>query len=279
METAPTNGSATSSYFETPYMAYRPSRSWYSFFHMPYQKSIKVELVGAPELPGPVSGEVWSQHEDTPWTDGTDSYFHSRFAYQPKLRFPWQPAIWSPPQGGWQGPGQLVGISMRFSAGSPWVSKFNQTGTFEHICEGNWELYIDNTTQLYGNNTSVDIAVKGYQASDHVAVFTGSEDFFGYSFGWAGQQTGLLTGTGLHQFTETSADLQTYRFFDHAPMQFKTSLSAQVNWHYDTGHNVPTNLCPPGTGCEVEYDVMSYLYLAKPHDASKDARVFPWGPN
>ena len=59
------------------------------------------------------------------------------------------------------------------------VGKFNQTGTFEHICEGNWEIYMDNTTQLFGNDTVVNIAQAGYQASNHVVVVTGSEDFFG----------------------------------------------------------------------------------------------------
>ena len=119
MESAPKNGTKTSSFFETPYMAYRPSRSWYSFFHMPYRHSIRIELVGSPDLPQAVQGEVWTQHQDSPWDAATDSYFHSRFAYQPRLRFPWQPAVWSPP-GGWRGPGQLVGISMRFSAPAPW---------------------------------------------------------------------------------------------------------------------------------------------------------------
>ena len=88
-----------------------------------------------------------------------------------------------------------------------------------------------------------------------------------------------MAGTGLHTFSPTGADLQTYRFFDRAPMRFTTSLHAQVNWHYDTGHNVPSDLCPPETGCGVEYDVLSYLYLAEPHDASGDAAAFPWGPH
>ena len=169
MESAPKNDTAESSYFETPYMAFRPSRSWYSFFHMPYRASIRIELVGATDLPQAVQGEVWTQHEDRPWNDATDSFFHSHFAYQPRLRFPWQPAVWSPP-GGWRGPGQLVGISMRFSAPPPWVGKFNQTGTFEHVCEGNWEIFMDNTTQLFGNDSSTNIAAAGYQASNHVVV-------------------------------------------------------------------------------------------------------------
>ena len=70
--------------------------------------------------------------------------------------------------------------------------------------------------------------------------------------------------------------LSSYQFFDAAPIQFESSLHAQVNWHYDTGHNVPADLCPPETSCSVEYDVMTYLHLAAPVKASNV--TFPWGP-
>ena len=62
-------------------------------------------------------------------------------------------------------------------------------------------------------------------------------------------------------------------------MQFTTSLHAQVNWAYDTGgagKNVPADLCPAGGGCEVEYDVLSYLYLARPADATAEVSQLPW---
>jgi hypothetical protein len=105
------------------------------------------------------------------------------------------------------------------------------------------------------------------------------QDMFGYSFGWASPNSGLLTGTPLwiEEPTAKTAGVQlsTYRFFDTAPIQFDSSLHAQVNWHYDTGHNVPANLCPPETGCKVEYDVMTYLYLAAPAKASN--ATFPMG--
>ena len=148
------------------------------------------------------------------------------------------------------------------------------------VCEGNWEIYIDNTTALFGNDSSVDPAKAGYQASEHVVVVTGSEDMFGYSFGWAEQITGLLSGTPLWVQSADGVDLSTYRFFDRAPMTFTASMSAQVNWAYDTGgagKNVPASLCPTTSGCTVEYDVTSYLYLSLPADATADAAGFPWG--
>ncbi len=62
-------------------------------------------------------------------------------------------------------------------------------------------------------------------------------------------------------------------------MGFTASMKAQVNWAYDTGgagKNVPASLCPAESGCVVEYDVMSYLYLSQPADATADAAAFPW---
>jgi len=271
------NASFQSGSFETPFLAFRPSRSWYSYFHMPYRRSIRIELVGAAELHGPVGCESWVQHSDVPWQED-DGYFHAHFAFQPRLKFPWQPAIFAPTDG-WRGPGQLVGLAMRFSAPPQLASAFG--GTMTHVCEGNWELYLDNTTALRGNDSRTDVAAAGYQASEHAVVVTGSEDMFGYSFGWASQTTGALSGTPLWVNHEPGAGVQlsTYRFFDNAPMQFTTSLHAQVNWAYDTGgagKNVPADLCPAGGGCEVEYDVLSYLYLARPADATAEVSQLPW---
>ena len=66
-----------------------------------------------------------------------------------------------------------------------------------------------------------------------------------------------------------------YRFFP-SPLRFTERAWGQVNWHYDTGHNVPADLCPPGEGCEIAYSVMSYWYLAQPRDASAEMRELPW---
>ena len=70
-----------------------------------YRHSIRIELVGSKDLPGPIGCESWVQHSDTPFEED-DAYFHAHFAYQPKLKFPWEPAIFTPP-GGWHGPGQV----------------------------------------------------------------------------------------------------------------------------------------------------------------------------
>ncbi len=126
------DGKVQSSNFETPYLAMRTANSWYCYFHMPYRKSVRLDLVASADIPGVVGGESWVQHNDAPFSPD-EGYFHARFAYQPKLRFPWQPAVFSP-VGGWKGPGQLVGLSMRFSAPKEWAAQF--PGTMEHVCEG-----------------------------------------------------------------------------------------------------------------------------------------------
>ena len=67
------------------------------------------------------------------------------------------------------------------------------------------------------------------------------------------------TGTTLWQNASTPSDrsLATYQFFP-SPLRFSERAHAQVNWHYDTGHNVPLDLCPEGEGCAIAYQIMSY---------------------
>jgi hypothetical protein len=36
-------------------------------------------------------------------------------------------------------------------------------GNFDHVCEGNYEIFVDNTTVKYGNDSSIDYAKAGYQ--------------------------------------------------------------------------------------------------------------------
>ena len=83
---------------------------------------------------------------------------------------------------------------------------------------------------------------------------------YGYSFGWGGDEAELGTKHSLWGTTwtgtswwdappfpqpgpSTGRKLATYQFFPH-PLRFTTAAWAQINWHYDTGHNVPANLCP-----------------------------------
>merc|ERR1719206_483758 len=88
-----------------------------------------------------------------------------------------------------------------------------------------------------------------------------------------------LAGTPLHYNDSEQIVLSAYRMFDKAPIRFAESLTAQVNWGYDIGHNVPANLCPPPPGsCPISYDILSYLYLAEPADASASKVHFPWSP-
>jgi hypothetical protein len=75
-----------------------------------------------------------------------------------------------------------------------------------------------------------------------VIAILGSEDYFGYSFGWSGDDR-KLGGGGLYGTEHSgttlwvqnkSVELATYNFMA-APIRFKQRLWAQVNWHYDTG--------------------------------------------
>ena len=62
-----------------------------------------------------------------------------------------------------KGPGHVVGTSMVFTSTEP--TKFS--GNFDHVCEGNFELFLDNATALLGNNSANDYVSDGYQTSPY----------------------------------------------------------------------------------------------------------------
>lgn len=271
-------GSESNAY-ESQYFAKRPTNSWHCFAPMPYKKSIRITLVS--KVSRAVRGYAYVYHDSRPWVEGS-GYFTALYEGNTVLRFPWEPAPILPPQG-ISGPGHLIGSALAFSGRDG--QKFG--GTFEHVCEGNYELFFDNATRRFGNDSAVDYRSAGYQTSEHVLAILGSEDYYGYSYGWAGAEPQLGTSGGLFgtRYSGTTywdppspnqtRTLATYRFFP-APLRFTHTAWAQVNWHYDTGHNVPRDLCPPDVGCEVAYSVTSYWYLAAPRDASEERNKLPW---
>ena len=269
--------STTSKQFETPAVAKRDSDSWWSYIEMPYMTAIKVELVSRASMT--VGGYVWVQHEDSPFDESSDGYFHAVFSSNPSLRFPLDtvPILNSESVAG---PGSLIGYAMVFTAdAAPPVF----AGDFNYVCEGNWEFFLDNATALRGNDSLVDVARVGHQASDGLVTFLGTEDAFGYSGGWSGESTGYYSGTPLWFQQGGRHALSTYRFFPGRPLRFSKELRAQVNWAFDVRRNPVFRAgspvwraCPAGTGCPMSYDVITYMYLATPRDASADAARIPW---
>jgi hypothetical protein len=128
-----------SSPFESKLFAKRPIGSWYTFAPMPYAVSIRIELVNS--LSSSVVGYTYVYHDNTLFDPVADSYFHAYYAPNSLLAFPWQPAPLLPPEGV-AGPGHVVGTAMVFTSQEP--AKFS--GNFDHVCEGNYELFVDNTT-------------------------------------------------------------------------------------------------------------------------------------
>lgn len=278
-----TAGGASEPY-ESLLFAKRPVGSWHSVAELPYAASLRLELVNGADAV--VAGYAVAYHESRRFAAGVDSYFHAVFSGNPSVAFPWEPVPLLPAGTGVAGPGHIVGVSLAFSAAAEVAPAF--PGNFDHVCEGNWEFFFDNTTRAFGNDTAVNPASAGFAVSEHVLAVLGSEDLFGYSYGWGGDERILGVNESLygtersgttvwqHPAADGSVRLSTYRFWD-APLRFSRAAWAQVNWGYDVGHNVPADLCPPApAGCRVTYDVMTYVYLAAPRDASADAKAFPW---
>jgi len=227
------SGTITSSQYDNMVVANRKTFSWWLHAPLPYRKSVKIELFSA--MNDIVEGSNMVTHENSPFEED-DGYFHAHFSANPMHKFPWQPV----PVVQAMGPGQLIGLSFVFRSTDPGKFGWPYNPSVTHFCEGNWEFYLDNGTQrLYGNDSSTDVARAGYQSSDHVVVWTGTEDLFGYSFGWTQNTAGWLAGTTMHYTDSEQIVLAAYHMFDGAPIRFEKSLVAQVNWGYDIGHNVP----------------------------------------
>eukprot|EP00658_Telonema_sp_P-2_P065066 TRINITY_DN54409_c0_g1_i2.p1 TRINITY_DN54409_c0_g1~~TRINITY_DN54409_c0_g1_i2.p1 ORF type:complete len:354 (+),score=62.71 TRINITY_DN54409_c0_g1_i2:106-1167(+) len=265
--------------YESKYFAKRPRDSWHCLAPIPYRHSIRIQLVS--QASEEVVGYTYVYHDSKKFAENT-GYFHAIYRGNVGLRFPWEPAPILPAQG-IKGPGHLVGTALAFTG--ELGTKFG--GNFDHVCEGNYELFYDNITRLHGNDTTVDYRKAGYQTSDHVIAVLGSEDWYGYSYGWPGNEKNVGAASGLYgtrhsgttywdpPVTNGTRTLSTYRFFG-APLRFEVGAWGQVNWGYDTGHNVPSDLCPVGQGCRIAYSVMSYWYLATPRDVSGELDELPW---
>lgn len=171
---------SNSNNFESIYFAKRPTNSWHCFIPMPcapcpatcppsrqnrthsqrtlclywpspiwrrYKTSIKIELVSKASMT--ISGYNYIYHDSTPFQAGS-GYFHAYFASNPSLRFPWDAAPLLPREG-LEGPGHMLGSAMVFVGKDP--TRFNKN--FNHVCEGNYEMFFDNTTRVFGNDSSV----------------------------------------------------------------------------------------------------------------------------
>ena len=142
------------------------------------------------------------------------------------------------------GTGQVVGRQFSIVTDEPIFKDF------AYVMEGNNEVDID------GRERALD--------------YLGSEDSFGFSWGFQRIFVGLRSGMTLVDTTGACNLLSIYRFHDHMPIRFTTKLRWHINWGCERHvHQNPIwvkrhNTALDRGGCWVDYATVHYWYQDQP---------------
>jgi hypothetical protein len=187
--------------YSTPFVEKLP-RSYNCYLLMPFEQSIRITLRN--ETPYNCLSYSFIEYQRLPEWDSALRYFHCAWQQQ---RFQLTPDTVLPllhiP-----GRGHYVGCQYSISTLEP-VFK-----DFFFIMEGNVEHRLD------GEETpSID--------------YLGTEDSFGFSWGFSQVYCGLHSGINYLQAAEFPIELSIYRFRDQNPISFDSSLDIRINWQHE----------------------------------------------
>lgn len=191
-------------YFSTPFVEKAPE-SYNSFIPMPFEKSVRIVLKN--ETPYNLANYSFVEFERLRSWNDSFGYFHAtwkRFAFQL--------------HGGSDqhfihidGTGQLIGRSWSISTDEPFFKGFH------FVMEGNNEIRIDD---------------EELPSADYL----GTEDSFGFSWGFQRQFTGLYNGINFVQHDSPSL-LSIYRFRLINPIRFSKSFDLRIDWSNEWTRN------------------------------------------
>jgi hypothetical protein len=151
-----------------------------------------------------------------------------------------------------EGTGHLIGRQYSIVSDEPLFS------SLAYVTEGNNEVDID------GHPRKLD--------------YLGTEDSFGFSWGFPRTFTGLRSGMPLIK-RDMPSKLSIYRFHDHQPIRFNKSLTWRINWDQEReayeGWEKPSDdeKAPLGSkwaaalargGCWVDFATVHYWYQSVP---------------
>jgi len=191
-------------HFSSLYVEKAPE-SYNAFVPMPFEKSARVTLRN--ETARDLASYAFVEHERLPEWDPGLGYFHAtwkRFAF-PLHKDTDQHFFHV------DGRGHLLGRHWSLCTDEPIFHGF----TF--VMEGNNEVRIDG-------------------AEDPTADYLGSEDSFGFSWGWQQPFVGLRNGINFVQ-QEPPSQLSVYRFREADVLRFNESLDWRVDWTHEFRDN------------------------------------------
>lgn len=222
-------------HFSTPFVEKAPE-SYNSYFPMPFEKSARVVLRN--ETAFNLGNYSFVEFERLPAWDAGLGYFHAtwkRFAF-PLHSQADQPFFHV------DGAGHLIGRAWSVCTDEPLFDGF----TF--VMEGNNEVRID-----------------GEPAPR--ADYLGTEDSFGFSWGFRQPFVGLRNGINfVHNATPSRLSL--FRFHDRNAIRFDRSLDWRVDWSHEFRDNAEfharlAGACAAGGGW-VDYATTYYWYQRAP---------------
>lgn len=191
-------------YFTTPFVEKSP-RAYNCFIPMPFAKSARVALRNETELN--LMNYSFVEWETLPAWDSSLGYFHAtwdRFAFRLDRSV-------DRPFFHVDGAGHLVGRNWSIATDEPLFRDF------AFVMEGNNEVRVDGDP-------------------DVVADYLGSEDSFGFAWGWPETFHGVHNGVNYLR-GQYPALLSTYRFRRHNVLRFRKSLDWRIDWtHEFPGH-------------------------------------------
>ena len=219
-------------YFSTPLIECAPW-SYNSYFPMPFAKRARVVLRNDTEV------NLWNysfvEWERLPEWNEELGYFHTTYARDCfQLSKDSNVTFFEV-----EGAGQLIGRQYSVVTDEPMFRDFN--------------------TVMEGNN-SVDI-----DGVERHLDYLGTEDSFGFSWGFQNTFAGLRAGMPLVEKCDPSR-LSIYRFHDHAPIRYDESLRWRIDWTQErsfTGNPEWAAAVEAG-GCWVDYATVHYWYQRSP---------------
>ena len=202
--------------YSTPFVEKLP-RSYNSYLPMPFENHIRITLQN--NTPFNCASYSFVEYEIFPHWGENMRYLHcvwrnNSFQLTPDTIFD---VIHI------EGPGHYVGTQYSITSSEP-VFK-----NFFFIMEGNCEHRIDGE-----QNPSID--------------YLGTEDSFGFSWGYQRIFCGLHSGINYLQTDQLPMELSIYRFRDQNPIVFNRSLDIRINWQNEftqgktSYQNYPRNL-------------------------------------
>jgi hypothetical protein len=187
--------------YSTPFMEKLP-RSYNGYLPMPFEQHIRVTLRN--ETSFNLSSYSSIEYERLPEWDPALLYLHCdwqahHFQLTPDTILPLLHI---------DGRGHLVGSQFSITTAEPVFKEFF------FIMEGNVEHRIDGEEK-----PSID--------------YLGTEDSFGFSWGFRETCCGLRSGINYLQTAEFPNELSIYRFRDQNPISFERSLDVRINWQHE----------------------------------------------